>query len=618
MLPQPTLYTSMASGTASPGLPVPPVPQALDPNLEQFIRQGFLVLPPAGSPQLHSQIYSKARAINAKGPEETWKLSDGVLGAIPELHQVLEVPHVRQALTSILGDGYMLHGHRHLHVSSENNQMWHKDSYWGFRKVRKHRPRWLMMLYYPQDTVIAMGPTCIMAGSQYWTKNTEQAECGEDILLPDSGVQSMFLPGSPSSQARCLLEAKANYLRQDASLVQELELTVSAGTCVLMHYDLFHRASSRKGSAAPERFLVKFQFLRTTEPQAVLDSPLGVLPSPPPAPLQLEAILEDLRAWYCGIQTERQGISLLSERAKDAEILCGDYGEAEKVAAAYRLGRVGARQLLARALTADEGTARAAAYGLTTAGPSAANAVLPLLSNASNRARRLAAFVVGETAKPEASTIATLGQALRSSDSSKEAQCELLEAIGLVGARARSLGQDDLCNSCMLEVLPYLEQSGATWAKTQTGECAAYAILLAAGLKGQVPPQVLGKLVGVITTKGDHLMANFASEVLRRSGTQPLQMQIPKQYILAGPPVTSQAEPPAKRPTHMMQSHPVASFLRSSTVKVAPWTQPETKIASYVVRHSLKDPFGQDIKALLEPLTDAWTARMDTPYVSTS
>ncbi|OLP88043.1 hypothetical protein AK812_SmicGene30655 [Symbiodinium microadriaticum] len=397
-----------------------PTPPLTAPHLLAF---QFLQFP---SPQLHGSIYSKAWAINAKGPE-------GVLGAIPELHQVLEVPHVRQALTSILGEGYMLHGHRHLHVSSENNQMWHKDSYWGFRKVRKHRPRWLMMLYYPQDTVIAMGPTCIMAGSQYWTKNTEHSECGEDILLPDSGVQSMFLPGSPSSQARCLREATANYLRQDANLVQELELTVSAGTCVLMHYDLFHRASSRKGSTAPERFLVKFQFLRTTEPrpastQAVLPSPLGVLPSPPSAPVQLEAILEDLRSWYCGIQTERQGVSLLSERAKDAEILCGDYGEAEKVAAAYRLGRVGARQLLARALTADEGTARAAAYGLTTAGPSAASAVLPLLSNASNRARRLAAFVVGETAKPDASTIATLGQALRSSDSNKEAQCELLEA----------------------------------------------------------------------------------------------------------------------------------------------------------------------------------------------
>ena len=173
---------------------------------------------------------------------------------------------MRQALTAVLGDGYMLHAHRHLHVSSDSNQMWHKDSYWGFRKIRKHRPRWLMMLYYPQDTVISMGPTCIMAGSQYWTKNTENSGCGEDILLPNSGVQSMFLPpGSPSLQTRALHEAKANYLKQDAGLVQDLELTVPAGTCVLMHYDLFHRASSRlPGSTAPERFLVKFQFLRTT------------------------------------------------------------------------------------------------------------------------------------------------------------------------------------------------------------------------------------------------------------------------------------------------------------------------------------------------------------------
>ena len=27
-------------------------------------------------------------------------------------------------------------------VSSGSNQMWHKDSYWGLRKIRKHRPRW--------------------------------------------------------------------------------------------------------------------------------------------------------------------------------------------------------------------------------------------------------------------------------------------------------------------------------------------------------------------------------------------------------------------------------------------------------------------------------------------
>ena len=106
---------------------------------------------------------------------------------------------------------------------------------------------------------------------RYWTKNTEHTECGEDILLPNSGVQSMFLPpGSPSTQTRALHEAKAKYLQQDTSLVQDLELTVPAGTCVLMHYDLFHRASSRSaGSTAPERFLVKFQFLRIVSKQHI-------------------------------------------------------------------------------------------------------------------------------------------------------------------------------------------------------------------------------------------------------------------------------------------------------------------------------------------------------------
>ena len=62
---------------------------------------------------------------------------------------MLEQPQVRQALTAVLGENYLLHGHRHLHVSASSNQMWHKDSYWGLRKVRRHRPRWCMMLYYP-------------------------------------------------------------------------------------------------------------------------------------------------------------------------------------------------------------------------------------------------------------------------------------------------------------------------------------------------------------------------------------------------------------------------------------------------------------------------------------
>lgn len=33
-----------------------------------------------------------------------------------------------------------------------------------------------MLLYYPQETAITMGPTCILSGSQYWTKDTEHMD----------------------------------------------------------------------------------------------------------------------------------------------------------------------------------------------------------------------------------------------------------------------------------------------------------------------------------------------------------------------------------------------------------------------------------------------------------
>ena len=196
---------------------------------------------------------------------------------------------------------------------------------------------------------------------------------------------------------------------------------------------------------------------RTTEP-CLASAAFLPIPSSPAHP-QLEPILGDIRAWYCGIQTEHCN-SLLSERAKDAEILSSEASEVDKVAAAYRLGRVGARQLLARALTAeDEGTARAAAYGLTASGPSATASVLPLLTNASNRVRRHAAFVVGETAKPEASTVTALGQALQE-DSSKEATWLNLACSQSFLRRWKAVCHNQCVSRiCQLEVRP----SASSW-----------------------------------------------------------------------------------------------------------------------------------------------------------
>ena len=64
--------------------------------------------------------------------------------------QVFEDPTVAGALTSVLGEGYAMHGHRALHTTRDADQSWHKDSYWGLRRMRHHRPRWAMAMYYPK------------------------------------------------------------------------------------------------------------------------------------------------------------------------------------------------------------------------------------------------------------------------------------------------------------------------------------------------------------------------------------------------------------------------------------------------------------------------------------
>eukprot|EP00931_Biecheleriopsis_adriatica_P060405 TRINITY_DN36278_c0_g1_i1.p1 TRINITY_DN36278_c0_g1~~TRINITY_DN36278_c0_g1_i1.p1 ORF type:complete len:677 (+),score=116.36 TRINITY_DN36278_c0_g1_i1:99-2129(+) len=507
-------------------------PRVSDAALEQFLRKGYLLIRPGGSPQLHSTIYAKAAAIHASGPHATWQLADGVLQAIPELNQVLESLPIRQAVSSVLGDGYLLHAHRHLHVSSGVNQMWHKDSYWGFRKVRRHRPRWCMLLYYPQDTVLSMGPTCVLAGSQYWTKDTEGSICGEDILVPNSRKSSMFVPsGDAQSQARHLQEAKMNYLNsQHAGLIEEVPLVVPAGSCVLMHYELFHRASCRQAdSDAPERFMVKFQFLRTSEPAMTHSSP-SLAPTSPNLQPQVDPIVENIRRWLQGRQ-EAPWTCAPQEVAKDAEVLMGwSNSEVDRVAAAYRLARVRALPVLLHALQASqEGVARAAAYGLSAAGPSAASALLPLLKVSSARVRRLAAFALGESACPDAVSITALGEAI-SQEVDEGVASEMLDALALIAGRARACGMDALCNLSVQLALPRMMVQRTPGCKTQVGESAALVLLMAGGLHGQVTAAALATLKGIADAGAsgcDHIMVHFATEVLRRNALASLALPTP-------------------------------------------------------------------------------------------
>ena len=96
---------------------------------------------------------------------------------MPELREVLDSATVRGALEGLLGRGYLRHPHSAAYVESgaleaaravSLDQGWHRDSYWGVQRVRHHRPRWLLCMYYPAAVTLEMGPTAIAPGSQYY------------------------------------------------------------------------------------------------------------------------------------------------------------------------------------------------------------------------------------------------------------------------------------------------------------------------------------------------------------------------------------------------------------------------------------------------------------------
>ena len=83
----------------------------------------------------------------ARAKLRVWCAYMGARSSAQEMAQIFEDPSVVAALTAVLGEGYAMHGHRALHTSRDHDQSWHKDSYWGVRRLRHHRPRWAMAMY---------------------------------------------------------------------------------------------------------------------------------------------------------------------------------------------------------------------------------------------------------------------------------------------------------------------------------------------------------------------------------------------------------------------------------------------------------------------------------------
>lgn len=235
-----------------------------DEDIRHFIVNGYVNITADVPTHIHETIYDKtdelfAGAIDFRGDRQHNPLNN-ILPLVPELQIVLESPEVRGALTSLLGNGYVMHPHRHCHpnfagttpTGKENGEErlmmpLHKDGHAGGKRQRHRTPRWAILFYYPQPCLADQGPTCIIPGTQYIREFMLDGERERHERHAEGG-----------NGARLLSESFLN--RNVVPMSGEL------GTVWIMHFDMVH--SFLQNYVSLNRYGMKFVFMRTEQPTA--------------------------------------------------------------------------------------------------------------------------------------------------------------------------------------------------------------------------------------------------------------------------------------------------------------------------------------------------------------
>lgn len=388
-----------------------------DTELARWLTDGYVVLEPeqlddADHRFFHKRatdLYALSKA-TASPTTHLDHLGDNLRAMIPEIDAVLTDPVVEGALTRLLGPDYLLHPHSFCHRSSVRDQPFHQDGNlpWNERgHARAHRPDWAMLFYYPQDVDEFNGPTEVVPGSQYWTVDHETEDGGwhpgdridrtlDDAILADDDFEE---------RDRVQREGLGRGLG-----VPDLErrfVHLRSGSVVLAHYDLIHRGS-RTERPEDDRFMYKFYFARvrppTAEPGAARAFPTSALER---ARSEIRPAVTASWEWMHGL---RPSVDELAGTVDDESALLEDGREDERVAAAYRLGRlVNAGQddapVVVEALAAlesglhskAEGTRRAAGHGLRQAGQRGVEVLLRGTRSDRPQVRRPAVAGLGTT-----------------------------------------------------------------------------------------------------------------------------------------------------------------------------------------------------------------------------
>ncbi len=413
-----------------------------DEQMRQFLANGYLLLNPDLPVEFHQDLFQRFDKI--VGADNDDNPGNNLLPVVPELQLVFDDPVVKGALTSVLGDNYLMHPHRVLHDNPPGTdpQVWHHDSYWGYkRKVHNHHPWWVMIMYYPQDIYPEIGPTGVIPGSQCIAQRLEDID---QIGSCASG---------------------------------------KTGTCMMIHYDIWHR--KMKNLTNLKRFMVKFEFIRMQRPTGVTwDSAQDEWQDPAQVPAYPMTPVwrahwhwlghrdlapaepggdADVAAATAGLQATDN-----HERAKavcdvaalgsageaaipDLIALLGDDSEVVGLNAAYALAALGEPAIapLVEAMRGNDGenvddarcfidegqkselemVARNAAHGLLAMGKKARKALLDLAADGQPRVTKYACFALGELDCDDDAVMSALIDGCRHEDPA--VRLNAVEALGL-------------------------------------------------------------------------------------------------------------------------------------------------------------------------------------------
>ena len=305
-------------------------------TLRRYVSNGYIHVQPVMPTGFHQDLYRQIDEVF----ETEGNPGNNLLPRVPAIGGILDDTQVRGALTSILGEDYIVHAHRHCHFRPPHTdaQRMHKDS-WA---RRHHRTRWAMAFYYPQDTTVDMGPTGVVPGSQYFND-------------------------APDSEA-------------------EVALAGEAGTVVIVHYDLWHRGMANVTDR--KRYMLKFLFARMDEPEPAKESTQDRIVSNGFEPTDPRSTMwRSMLAWHTGREVANEDLGVADADALSRRL---DAPEAEALKAAYALGtggEAGHDALLNALQSASQDSRRNIGYGLAAASDPVADRLCDLLADAETGVR---------------------------------------------------------------------------------------------------------------------------------------------------------------------------------------------------------------------------------------